>query len=271
MTSIDDELALFEQEINSLGTTAPTSSTTSQIVAAPTSNVKVPTSSNGAHIVSAAPSIFMPPQLRNTAPAVSRPTTTATVPTPSRAPPYQQDAVIESGPSLYRAPELAYTQTVSEAPKLAPLPSDVEAMSRKRDIARREAMMSKAVGKKFVRQAGGQTWEDPSLADWDQNDFRIFCGDLGNEVSDELLAKAFRKYPSFLKAKVIRDGRSNKSKGFGFVSFKSQEDYVRAMREMDGKYVGNRPIKLRKSNWQDRQIEVVKKKTKQKQKLGLIY
>lgn len=61
------------------------------------------------------------------------------------------------------------------------------------------------------------------MAEWDPNDFRIFCGDLGNEVSDELLAKAFRKYPSFQKAKVVRDSRTNKSKGFGFVSFKHQD------------------------------------------------
>lgn len=73
------------------------------------------------------------------------------------------------------------------------------------------------------------------------------------------------------------------------------------MREMNGKYVGNRPIKLRivytkiyglyrpighrlvipkysrilyldklkrKSSWKDRQLEVVKKKTKEKRKLG---
>lgn len=61
------------------------------------------------------------------------------------------------------------------------------------------------------------------MAEWDPNDFRIFCGDLGNEVSDELLAKAFRKYGSFQKAKVVRDSRTNKSKGYGFVSFKNQE------------------------------------------------
>jgi bifunctional N-acetylglucosamine-1-phosphate-uridyltransferase/glucosamine-1-phosphate-acetyltransferase GlmU-like protein len=118
--------------------------------------------------------------------------------------------------------------------------------------------------KRFVRTGGGQTWEDPSLAEWDPNDFRVFCGDLGNEVSDELLAKAFRKYPSFQKAKVVRDTRTNKPKGYGFVSFKHQDvnfrllrfvlildfqDYVRAIKEMNGKYVGNRPIKLRKSNW----------------------
>jgi RNA recognition motif-containing protein len=67
------------------------------------------------------------------------------------------------------------------------------------------------------------SWEDQSLAEWDPNDFRIFCGDLGNEVSDELLAKAFRKYPSFQKAKVVRDSRTNKPKGYGFVSFKHQD------------------------------------------------
>jgi RNA recognition motif-containing protein len=65
-------------------------------------------------------------------------------------------------------------------------------------------------------------------------DYRIFCGDLGNEVSDELLAKAFRRYPSFQKAKVVREKRTNKSKGYGFVSFKDPQDFIRACREMDG-------------------------------------
>lgn len=67
------------------------------------------------------------------------------------------------------------------------------------------------------------------------DDFRIFVGDLGNEVTDELLANAFQKYSSFLKAKVIRDKRTGKSKGFGFVSFKDPNDYVSASREMNGK------------------------------------
>jgi hypothetical protein len=39
---------------------------------------------------------------------------------------------------------------------------------------------------------------------------------------------------------------------------------------MDNKYVGNRPIKLRKSTWKERNADVVRKKNKQKQKLGLI-
>ena len=66
-------------------------------------------------------------------------------------------------------------------------------------------------------------------------DFRIFCGDLGNEVSDEVLARAFSRYPSFQKAKVVRDKRTNKTRGFGFVSFKDPNDFVKAIREMNGK------------------------------------
>jgi RNA recognition motif-containing protein len=123
--------------------------------------------------------------------------------------------------------------------------------------------------KKPMRAAGGQTWEDPSLGEWDPDDFRIFCGDLGNDVTDEILIRAFNKFPSFLKAKVVRDRRSNKTKGFGFVSFKDPQDFIKAMREMNGKYVGSRPIKLRKSSWRDRSADVVRRKQKEKERLGL--
>lgn len=88
--------------------------------------------------------------------------------------------------------------------------------------------------KKTVRVAGGQVWEDASLADWAEDDFRIFCGDLGNDVNDELLTRTFNKFPSFQRARVIRDKRTGKSKGFGFVSFKEPQDFIKAMKEMDG-------------------------------------
>ena len=104
--------------------------------------------------------------------------------------------------------------------------------------------------KKTLRKAAYQAWVDPSLEDWNENDFRIFCGNMGNEVSDEVLANAFKKYPSFSKARVVRDKKTLKSKGFGFVSLLNVDDYIRAMREMQGKYVGNRPITLKRSDWQ---------------------
>ncbi|XP_075749484.1 uncharacterized protein LOC142814525 isoform X2 [Rhipicephalus microplus] len=87
--------------------------------------------------------------------------------------------------------------------------------------------------KRLLRTAGQQTWEDSSLNEWDTDDFRIFCGDLGNDVTDEVLIRVFGKFPSFLKAKVVRDKRTNKSKGYGFASFKDPGDFIKAMREIN--------------------------------------
>ncbi|MBA0731204.1 hypothetical protein Golax_022658, partial [Gossypium laxum] len=106
--------------------------------------------------------------------------------------------------------------------------------------------------KAIPRKAAGQSWEDPTLAEWPENDFRLFCGDLGNEVNDDVLSKAFARFPSFNMARVVRDKRTGKTKGYGFVSFANPSDLAAALKEMNGKYVGNRPIKLRKSNWKER-------------------
>ena len=121
---------------------------------------------------------------------------------------------------------------------------------------------------------------------WDHNDFRLFCGDLGNDVTDEVrqfksfnlsnlllqvLTRTFSRYSSFQKARVVRDKRSNKSKGYGFVSFKDPADFTRAIKELNGKYVGSRPIKLSKSNWKDRNIDQVKSKQNVKKQMGYKY
>ncbi|CAD6250240.1 unnamed protein product [Miscanthus lutarioriparius] len=128
-----------------------------------------------------------------------------------------------------------------------------------------------ATKKAVPRKAAGQSWEDPTLADWPENDFRLFCGDLGNEVNDDVLAKAFSKYPSFNMARVIRDKWTGKTKGYGFVSFANASDLTSALKEMNGKYVGNRPIKLRKSTWKNRiDFEALEKgKTEPQKKIKL--
>jgi len=108
---------------------------------------------------------------------------------------------------------------------------------------------------KYFRKAAYESWEDPTLADWDSEDHRIFVGDLGNEVNESVLFQAFAKYPSILRAKVIRDKKSGKTRGYGFVSFKDPSEFAKALKEMNGKYIGNRPCKLRRSRWKDREDE----------------
>ena len=86
--------------------------------------------------------------------------------------------------------------------------------------------------KKTLRKAGESAWIDETLDDWVDGDFRIFCGNMGNEVTDDVLSNAFKKYASFSKAKVVRDKKTMKSRGYGFVSLLKVEDYIKAMREM---------------------------------------
>ncbi|KAL4955521.1 hypothetical protein BDW69DRAFT_160528 [Aspergillus filifer] len=101
--------------------------------------------------------------------------------------------------------------------------------------------------KTVARSGGGQNWNDSTLLEWDPAHFRLFVGNLAGEVTDDSLLKAFAKYTSIQKARVIRDKRTQKSKGYGFVSFSDGDDYFKAAREMQGKYIGSHPVLLRRA------------------------
>ncbi|KAM4878177.1 RNA-binding protein 42 isoform 3-T3 [Sylvia borin] len=235
----------------------------------------------------APPLLLAPPPLQRPAPAPLGPPMGGALRAPSpeetpppRAPPPEEPRI---GPSLPAPPPAMATPPPEPRPGPAHMAPVSRPLRRPRpqdppfpvpEVGAEPAAEDKRKGrgerlKRCIRTAAGSSWEDPSLLEWDADDFRIFCGDLGNEVNDETLGRAFGRFPSFLKAKVIRDKRSGKTKGYGFVSFKDPNDYVRAMREMNGKYVGSRPIKLRKSQWKDRNLEVVRRKQREKKKLGL--
>ncbi|KIW72840.1 hypothetical protein PV04_01007 [Phialophora macrospora] len=102
--------------------------------------------------------------------------------------------------------------------------------------------------KTVYRSGGGTSWTDPTLLEWDPAHFRIFVGNLAGETTDDSLLKAFAQYPSVQKARVIRDKRTTKSKGYGFVSFADGDDYFRAARDMAGKYIGSHPVTIKKAN-----------------------
>ncbi|XP_011197111.1 RNA-binding protein 42 [Zeugodacus cucurbitae] len=225
-------------------------------------------------------STFVPTQVNNSGQLkTATPSTTSITATP---------VVVSSAPKLYQsrqsvnisatphidinAIQFDVTQKLKKlkAEKSGPNPIAEEAIKAARASSALQSFQTterKKKDRKTVRVAGGTVWEDSSLADWPDDDFRIFCGDLGNDVNDEVLTRTFNKYPSFQRARVIRDKRTGKSKGFGFVSFREPADFIRAMKEMDGRYVGSRPIKLRKSTWKQRSLDIVKKKEREKQLL----
>ncbi|KAF7538660.1 hypothetical protein G7Z17_g12584 [Cylindrodendrum hubeiense] len=102
--------------------------------------------------------------------------------------------------------------------------------------------------KTVVREGGGKKWTDDSLLEWDPSHLRLFVGNLAGETTDEALHKAFTRWKSVQKARVIRDKRTAKSKGFGFVSFSDADDFFQAAKEMNGKYIQSHPVVVRKAN-----------------------
>ena len=83
--------------------------------------------------------------------------------------------------------------------------------------------------------------------DFDPNDHRLFIGNLDRNVTDAQLHQAFSHYPSLLKVRIVVDKRTGTSKGYGFVSLRDSEDARKALKEMQAKYVGPKPIKVIRS------------------------
>uniref|UniRef100_A0A8R1ET61 RRM domain-containing protein n=1 Tax=Caenorhabditis japonica TaxID=281687 RepID=A0A8R1ET61_CAEJA len=79
--------------------------------------------------------------------------------------------------------------------------------------------------------------------------FHVFVGDLSSEVDNQKLKEAFQPFGDVSEAKVIRDTQTNKSKGYGFVSYPKREEAERAIEQMNGQWLGRRTIR---TNWASR-------------------
>lgn len=109
------------------------------------------------------------------------------------------------------------------------------------------ALATKTVPQTVQRSGGGKTWQDPTLLEWNPAHFRLFVGNLGADATDDLLTRAFAPYPSLSKARVPKDPKTGENKGYGFVAFESSADFLKAFKEMNGKYVGQRPVVLKRA------------------------
>ncbi len=76
--------------------------------------------------------------------------------------------------------------------------------------------------------------------------FNIFVGDLSPEVTDATLFACFSVFPSCSDARVMWDQKTGRSRGFGFVSFRNQQEAQSAINDLNGKWLGSRQIRC---NW----------------------
>lgn len=73
---------------------------------------------------------------------------------------------------------------------------------------------------------------------------KLFVGGLSWGTTDDGLHSAFSQFGEIIEAKVITDRETGRSRGFGFVTFASDEGATKAISEMDGTELDGRTIKV---------------------------
>ncbi len=73
---------------------------------------------------------------------------------------------------------------------------------------------------------------------------KLFVGGLSWNTTDEGLQGAFSRFGEIVEAKVITDRETNRSRGFGFVTFANDESAASAISEMNESELDGRTIKV---------------------------
>jgi len=80
---------------------------------------------------------------------------------------------------------------------------------------------------------------------------KVYVGNLPFSVDDEKMKELFSSYGEVEEATVIKDKFSNRSKGFGFVTFKEDAAAKKAISEMNDKEIEGRKLKVNEAKPMD--------------------
>src|SRR5262245_48457317 len=71
---------------------------------------------------------------------------------------------------------------------------------------------------------------------------KLYVGNLGYGVTDADLSKMFEAHGTVESAQVIMDRDTGRSKGFGFVEMKNDQEAQAAIAALNGQHSGGRPL-----------------------------
>lgn len=72
----------------------------------------------------------------------------------------------------------------------------------------------------------------------------IYVGNLSYDMTENDLHDLFGEYGAIVKANIIMDRDSGRSKGFGFVEMEDAAEGKKAIEELDGQEVKGRNLKV---------------------------
>lgn len=122
---------------------------------------------------------------------------------------------------------------------------------KKREEHKQKLRDNVKVSGRYIREDAGRVWNDSSLSEWPENDYRIRVLGLHSSARDDQLYEAFKHFKSLAKAHVVHDS-SGRGKFYGFVSLMDVNDYITAMKTMEGTFIGNVKIHIEPSKWKSK-------------------
>ena len=78
-------------------------------------------------------------------------------------------------------------------------------------------------------------------------DTKLYVGILSYKTTEDDLRTLFSDTSTVISVALIKDRETGRSKGFAFVELSSQSEAEQAIKDLDGKMVGDREIKVDKA------------------------
>ena len=67
-----------------------------------------------------------------------------------------------------------------------------------------------------------------------ETEYKLFVGNLSWSVTSEILTQAFQEYGNVVGARVLYDGETGRSRGYGFVSYSTKSEMEAAIQSLNG-------------------------------------
>lgn len=94
----------------------------------------------------------------------------------------------------------------------------------------------------------------PKVPLYPETEFKLFVGNLSWSVTSESLTKAFQEYGNVVGARVLYDGETGRSRGYGFVCYSTKSEMDTALESLDGAVLLVSSTSIHKSYLHFRQI-----------------
>lgn len=77
-----------------------------------------------------------------------------------------------------------------------------------------------------------------------ESEYKLFVGNLSWSVTSETLTEVFQEYGNVVGARVLYDGDTGRSRGYGFVCYSSKQEMDAAVESLNGAEIEGRSIRI---------------------------